>query len=109
MQPALPPHRSLGRKGLWKCINARERGRLTDSEEEEEEERGRANKRGRETARCYWLTVRTSSVIEIFLSQSKKQRKAETVDSGNTIRSVFKTSGRDKKDFRKKEGQIGRG
>lgn len=38
------------------------------------------------------MTVITSSVIEIFLSQSKKLRKrqTETVDSGNTFRSVFK-------------------
>ena len=59
-----------------------ERGRLTDREEEEREEereteRERANKRGRETERCYWLTVRTSNVIEIFLSQSKKSRKRQ--------------------------------
>lgn len=48
-----------------------ERGSLTDREEERKAE-GRANKSGRETERCYWLTVITSTVMEIFLSQSKK-------------------------------------
>lgn len=78
LQPALPPHHSLGNKGLWKCINAGERetdrqgGGGEKEKGERKRERERANKRGRETERCYWLTVITSSVIEIFLSQSKK-------------------------------------
>ncbi len=60
-----------------------ERGRLTDKEEEEEEEREREREDGREQIReggrqrCYWSTVITSSVIEIFLSQSEKYRKTD--------------------------------
>lgn len=50
--------------------------------------------------------------MEIFLSQSKKQRKRqpETVDSGRTFRSVFKIFERDEKkgELKKKERKKGK-
>lgn len=70
LQPALPPHHSLGNKRLFKCINARERE--TDRQGGGGREEERANKRGRETERCHWSTDITSSVVEKFLLQSKK-------------------------------------
>lgn len=51
---------------MYKCKRGRETDRRGGGE--------RANKRGRETEQCYWFTVITSSVAEIFLMRTKKQR-----------------------------------
>lgn len=75
LQPALPPHRSLGNKGLSKCINARERG--TDRQRggrDEEREEGES-KQVREGVRAMLLVDRYNIKRDrnIF-SQSKTQR-----------------------------------
>lgn len=65
LQAALPPPSLFGEQEIMEMYKCK-RGRLTDKEEEEREQIGR------ETERFYWLTVITSSLVEIFLLQSKK-------------------------------------
>ena len=71
--PACPaPSSSLSgeNEGLWKCIKCKERRETDRQGGGGGGEDGGRRRRRRE--RCYWLSVFTSSVIEIFLSQSKK-------------------------------------
>lgn len=87
--PALPPHWSQGNKGLWKC---RERERETDRQWGRGEREADGGRR-RQTEPCDWWNRRTSSAIQTFLTQTKREKEAVNVtDSGNKFRSEKTTT-----------------
>lgn len=87
--PALPPHWSPGNKGLWKC---RERERETDRQWGRGEREADGGRR-RQTEPCDWWNRRTSSAIQTFLTQTKREKEAVNVtDSGNKFRSEKTTT-----------------